>query len=123
MLAFSLTGRAEMPPKVVRTRELPEQPEMTASAEVIATGKQIYGWECAFCHGKDVVARVGGGPTDLRYANSATHAAWHGIVVGGDLRAGGMPAFELSVEDSEAVRAYVLSQAAELRSARAKREP
>ena len=53
----------------------------------------------------------------LRYANSDTHNIWAGIVIGGAKRANGMPAFELSTADAEAIRAYVLSLSAELRDA------
>ena len=52
---------------------------------------------------------------DLRYANSETHSQWNGIVIGGARRANGMPAFELGIEDAEAIQAYVLSLANELR--------
>jgi quinohemoprotein ethanol dehydrogenase len=105
-----------MPTKPVVPRELPEQPELHASQETIEKGRQIYAWECAGCHGKDAVARVGGSVPDLRYSDSQAHARWHGIVIGGAMRAGGMPGYEeLSVEESEALRAYALSRAAELR--------
>ena len=116
LLAFTLEGSAAMPTKPVVPRELPEQPELHASQETIDTGRQIYAWECAGCHGKDAVARVGGSVPDLRYSDSQAHARWHGIVIGGAMRAGGMPGYEeLSVEESEALRAYALSRAAELR--------
>lgn len=115
LLAFRLEGDAAMPVTTTVVRELPDQPESNASAETIAVGKQIYGWECSGCHGKYAVARFNGSPKDLRYADAATHAKWHAIVIGGALRANGMPASEISLEESEAVRAYVLSRAEGLR--------
>jgi mono/diheme cytochrome c family protein len=54
---------------------------------------------------------------DLRYATEETHRIWAGIVVGGARRANGMPAFELSIEEADAIRAWVLSRANELRGA------
>ena len=117
LLAFALEGDAGMPVAEPLIKELPEQPKLEASAEVIATGKQIYGAECGGCHGKDAVARVGGTTRDLRYADSKTHAQWHAIVIGGALRSNGMPGYEMSIDESDAVRAYVLSRAGELRRA------
>jgi mono/diheme cytochrome c family protein len=53
---------------------------------------------------------------DLRYSSDETHATWHGIVIGGAGRANGMPAFsDLDVEQSEAIRNYVLSMSEALR--------
>jgi len=116
LLAFSLQGNATMPATAAVVRELPAQPALDASEATIATGKQIYAWECSGCHGKDAVARFGGTVPDLRYSAAATHAQWHAMVIGGSLRANGMPGYaELSVEDSEAIRAYVLSLAEGLR--------
>jgi mono/diheme cytochrome c family protein len=123
LLAFSLEGRSAIPARVIVRRELPEQPALTASADVIALGAQIYGWECAGCHGKDGVARVSSSVPDLRYIDSAAHDRWHGSVIGGSLRARGMPAFELNSEESEAVRAYILARAEALRSAEASQAP
>jgi hypothetical protein len=61
------------------------------------------------------VARFGGTVPDLRYASRETHLQWNGIVIGGALSSRGMPAYELTTEDSEAIRTYVLSRAHQLR--------
>ncbi|MCH8072764.1 MAG: PQQ-dependent dehydrogenase, methanol/ethanol family [Proteobacteria bacterium] len=117
LLAFSLDGASEFPSIERAARTLPEQPELVASAEVVANGKHLYASSCGGCHGKDASARVGGSVPDLRYSSADTHAAWHGIVIGGARRANGMPAFsQLDAEQSEAIRNYVLSQSAALRS-------
>jgi mono/diheme cytochrome c family protein len=47
----------------------------------------------------------------LRLASQETQAAWQAIVVGGARRGLGMPGFEMSPEDAEAIRQYVLSEA------------
>ncbi len=111
LLAFSLAGEAALPRPVTIVRERPEQPQIDASAAAIANGAEIYKWDCRGCHGSEAVARVGSSTPDLRYSGADIHAQWHGIVIGGAMRAGGMPGFELSIEESEAVRAYVLSRA------------
>jgi mono/diheme cytochrome c family protein len=94
---------------------LPDQPVLDATPEVISRGKALYAENCKGCHGVDATARFGGSVPDLRYANKATHSAWHGIVVGGARIPNGMPSFELEIEESEAIRNYVLSLAEELR--------
>ena len=53
---------------------------------------------------------------DLRYANADTHAAWNAIVVGGARQQLGMPGHDLSIADSEAIQAFVLSLSESLRS-------
>ncbi len=118
LLAFTLDGQGEYPRIQPVVRALPEQPELTASPEVIENGSKLYAGNCAFCHGKDGSARFGATVPDLRYASAETHAAWHEIVIGGAKRANGMPAFShLSSDEVEAIRNYVLSLSGELRAA------
>lgn len=111
LLAFVLDGKGELPaarPAPVLPDDLPP---VSASAETVAHGKALYAKNCSGCHGKDAAARVGGSVPDLRYANAGTHATWNGIVIGGARRAAGMPPFDVSPADAQAVRQYVLSQA------------
>ncbi len=118
LMAFSLAGKVAMPAAVSDNRRLPEQPELSASRETILRGAAMYAENCKACHGLNGVARYGGSVPDLRYASRETHALWNGIVIGGANRAAGMPGFELPVEDADAIRNYVLSLAAELRTSR-----
>lgn len=118
LMAFTLEGRAAMPPPAGGYPPLPEQPPLEASAEEIETGKRLYAANCMFCHGSGGVARFGGSVPDLRWADADTHAAWHGIVIGGARAASGMPAVEISAQESEAIRHYLLSLSAELRERR-----
>ena len=78
-------------------------------------GKALYDKKCAMCHGKDAVARYGGSVPDLRYSDAEAHGAWPAIVIGGSKSASGMPAQQLTLAQSELVRKYVLSLAAEIR--------
>ena len=57
--------------------------------------------------------RRNGAVPDLRYLPAEVHEEWHGIVLGGNRRANGMPEFSASigVEDSEALHAYVIDAA------------
>ncbi len=122
LLAFSLEGRGDYPALAPVARTLPEQPELTASANVIEKGEALYAESCGGCHGKHASARFGGTVPDLRYASADTHASWHGIVIGGTQSANGMPAFtNLDLEQSDAIRNYVLSLSNKLREAQASR--
>ena len=106
-----------LPASTRPARKLPAQPRLDASAATLERGRLLYDGHCKSCHGTGAVARAHGSVPDLRYADSATHGEWAGIVIGGARRANGMPAFELGLDDAEAIRAYVLSLAEEIRAA------
>jgi hypothetical protein len=55
---------------------------------------------------------------DLRYSSEETHQIWNGIVIGGAMRMNGMPNFEISAEDSDAIRSYILSLSEDIRASR-----
>ena len=118
LMAFALDAETPMPDAHFDTRVLPPQPALDATAKELESGRQIYSSDCKGCHGKNAVARYGGSVPDLRYATAETHSAWHAMVIGGSLREGGMPRYDMSVEQSEAVRQYVLSRSVELRESR-----
>jgi quinohemoprotein ethanol dehydrogenase len=118
LMAFSLSGKAEVSGAVAEYPLLPDQPALEASDEIIALGGELYDGYCSYCHGPDGVARFGGSVPDLRYANKDTHATWHGIVIGGARRANGMPSMEISIEQSEAIRSYVLGLSEAIRADR-----
>ena len=117
MMAFALGADAALVTDVADYPPLPEQPELEATTEEIAIGEELYSAACRSCHGGEAAARFGGSVPDLRYANAETHATWHAIVVGGSRAANGMPSIEIPVEESEAIRNYVLSKSEEIRAA------
>ena len=116
LLAFSLEGASTMPMSNGAGPALPPQPALDAEPEAIERGKQLYNGYCKFCHGSEAVTRPGGSVPDLRYATATTHETWHAIVVGGSKSARGMPAMDLEIDASEAIRQYVLSLAEEIRA-------
>jgi len=116
LLAFSLDGGGEFPALERAVRALPEQPQLAASTEQVEDGKYLYADNCGGCHGKSASARFGGSVPDLRYSSAETHATWNGIVLGGARRANGMPSFAMEVEQSEAIRNYVLSLSEQIRA-------
>jgi quinohemoprotein ethanol dehydrogenase len=78
----------------------------------VKLGFQLYAQNCMVCHG--VIAQSSGVLPDLRWsAITADQGAWHAVVIEGALRPNGMVSFanNLSPDDAEAIRAYVLNQA------------
>jgi quinohemoprotein ethanol dehydrogenase len=89
--------------------ELSPPPKLTAAADVVSRGEQLYGNNCALCHG--VAAR--GGVKDLRHMTPETHAAFLDIVIGGTRAANGMASFAdlLEPEEAEAIHHYLIARA------------
>jgi len=124
LFAFKLGGKAEMP-AIRDFTPVPRPPARTASREQIERGRALFEEiACAYCHGNKVFgvgrqmeaadsSRLPGAVPDLRYMAEQTHAEWHGIVLAGNRKHLGMPAHVdvLSVEDSEALQAFVIEQA------------
>lgn len=111
LLAFSLDGDASLPaiPKMIR--RVAELPSIGAELDTVEQGGWLYADHCLGCHGQDAVARYGGSVPDLRYASAEIFQAWHAIVIGGARRAQGMPGFDLSAEQADAIRNFVISEA------------
>ena len=112
LLVFKLGGSAKLPPMPRESTEVPElaaPPKLTASAAVVAKGEQLYGQNCALCHG--VAAR--GGVKDLRHMSPQTHADFLAIVLGGKRAANGMASFAdvLTKDEAEAIHQYLIARA------------
>jgi quinohemoprotein ethanol dehydrogenase len=111
MLAFKLGGKASLPPaRESRPRAL-TPPRPTASPATVKKGEELYQNNCGGCHGD--VAVSGGVLPDLRYSGTLGGQQWFHVVLGGLLRRYGMVSFskELSRQDAEAIRAYVIFRA------------
>ncbi len=117
LLTFKLGGTAELPRFDAPRRE-PTPVPLTASAETVARGNQLFHTWCAGCHGIGVVS--GGVLADLRTMSRETHSALADIVLRGALVGKGMPSFAtwLGNDDVEEIGAYLLSRAADLRAAK-----
>jgi len=114
MLVYRLGGSATLPalPAAAQT-ELDPPPEIASSATVIA-GKKLYHTFCSTCHGDS--ATSSGVLPDLRYSPVIHDAkAMDVIVRQGSLQSSGMISFkdEVSAQDLEAIRAYVIHRANE----------
>ncbi len=112
VLTFRRDGEHVLPP--LPAKVVHQEPEVTGppgSEALIRSGHAVYVERCLSCHGFSAVS--GGLVPDLRLSNAAVHEQWDAIVLEGQRRPLGMPAFAgiLSAEDSQAVRMYVIDRA------------
>lgn len=114
LFAFKLGGQAGMPAVPVDDRRVVDLPPLDADAAMLERGATLYEDHCDGCHGKEAVARYGGTVPDLRFATAEVHRDWRGIVIGGARRANGMPPFELTPEEADAVQTFIVSKARQL---------
>ena len=107
----NLGGSARLPPATPVTDPPPQLPDMDLPPELVAQGKAVYYRRCIMCHGDTAIS--GRLMPDLRLASAAVHERWDAIVLEGERKALGMPGFKdaLSVQESHAVHAYVVSRA------------
>jgi alcohol dehydrogenase (cytochrome c)/quinohemoprotein ethanol dehydrogenase len=114
VLSFKLQGTdalPEVPPTPVLALQLPPD---TASDAVIAHGKERFHVYCGPCHGDAGVSS--GILTDLRYSTAVSDSKlWQTIVHDGAFKGRGMIGFgaELSADDIDAIRSYVIRRAHE----------
>jgi alcohol dehydrogenase (cytochrome c)/quinohemoprotein ethanol dehydrogenase len=112
VLAFKLAGKANLPPLPQFTQPQLKPPRPTASAATVQKGEALFQNYCSTCHGD--VAVSGGVLPDLRYSGQlANQPQWNEVVLSGSLQPYGMVSFsrELSKQDAEAIRAYVIFRA------------
>jgi quinohemoprotein ethanol dehydrogenase len=116
LYVFKLDGKAEMPKVTRRTMKPPSPPEMTASADQLATGKELFNNHCGVCHG---LSAIGSGILpDLRYLSAEQHELFMPTVYGGLRSHLGMPPFGniLPQEDVEAIHQYIIKRSHDLRT-------
>ena len=111
MLAFKLGGKASLPSAPEVKPQVLTPPRATASLATVKKGEELYQRFCGGCHGD--VAVSGGVLPDLRYSGALANQHWLSIVRDGVLGLYGMVGFskELSRQDAEAIRAYVIFRA------------
>lgn len=112
LLTFKLGGTANLPPLPQSAPAQLNPPKQTATAATVKSGEALFQGFCSTCHGD--VAVSGGVLPDLRYsALLGNKTQWSDVVLGGSLKQFGMVSFskEVSKENSEAIRAYVIFRA------------
>lgn len=121
MLVFKVGGTVQLPPNAPYTPRPLNPPELTASADTVARGAQIYAENCAVCHGPNAVpgGRGGNGPNLTTTPFLHSQAGFDQVVIEGARVDRGMQDFKgkLTAEDSAAVLAYIVSRANELKNA------
>jgi quinohemoprotein ethanol dehydrogenase len=107
ILAFRLDGGAvPQPQPLPPLPPMTEPPPRTGTNADIATGRQLFGRNCAHCHNN-----AGRGPVpDLRRSTREVHAAFQQIVRGGALQPRGMPRWDdlLSEKEVDQIHAYLI---------------
>ena len=111
LLVFRLGANETLQEPTVLDRSIPELPPMTASADDLLRGEQLYNVTCSACHGGN--ARSGGIIPDLRLLPREKHEIFKEIVIDGVLSGSGMAGFAdvLTVEDAERIRQFIISRA------------
>ncbi len=114
MLVYKRGGNAHLPALPAAAQPELNPPPETASPLTVAAGKKLYHTFCSTCHGDS--ATGSGVLPDLRYSPVINDAkAMDVIVRQGSLQSSGMISFkdEVSAQDLEAIRAYVIHRAHE----------
>ncbi|MEM9494904.1 MAG: PQQ-dependent dehydrogenase, methanol/ethanol family [Pseudomonadota bacterium] len=112
VFVFKLGGDGDVPEQLQSVIETTPKAETFGDSETVAAGFQRYSENCMVCHGP--LAISAGVTPDLRWSYMPSDAEnWKMVVLEGALSGNGMPSFaeQLSAEDAEAIRAYVLDQA------------
>ena len=114
LLTFALNATQSLPVVAAR-RPSAVLIDFDASPERIDTGAGLFARWCAVCHG--LLASGGGGIIpDLRYSQPGVFGRYRQIVLQGSNSSAGMPSFQqwLSVEDVDAIQAYILKRRYEI---------
>ena len=111
LLVFKLGGDTELPVPEVRDRSIPEQKNLVADVDIIASGERSYNQYCAVCHG--VLAKSAGSIPDLRRMNDGVQENFNKIVLEGILANNGMASFGdvLSENQSNHIHQYIKARA------------
>ena len=114
LFVFKLGGKEAMPEVKQRIMLPPSPPAMSASAESLKSGEQLYGENCSVCHG--LSAYSADAIPDLRYMTPEKHEQFQNIVLGARSHLG-MPIFggRLQPNDIEDIRGYLIKRAHDLK--------
>jgi quinohemoprotein ethanol dehydrogenase len=117
VLVYKIGGTAKLPAPPAAAPANVEPPAEIGDEATWTAGKAVFHTYCSVCHGDSAVS--GGVIPDLRLSMITRDAgAWDKVVRGGERTPRGMVSFatEVSSEDSEKVRAYVIHRAHEIRN-------
>jgi mono/diheme cytochrome c family protein len=115
LLVYKLDGKAVLPEPAAYVPPVLNPPAEFGDEAQLEVGQHQYNAHCASCHGNNSPSgRVSSVFPDLRYAGALWAAdAFKAIVIDGALQPDGMVSFRqvLTVQDAEAIRAYVVHNA------------
>ena len=118
LIAFTLAGRETLPELELHQQTVPRPPALTATAEDIRRGAEIYEVAaCGVCHGSVAVGRrPHTSVPDLRYMTGETHEDFRNIVLRGYRAPMGMIPYDgvLRDEDVDDLHAFIISRQWEL---------
>jgi len=112
VLTFKLGGKASLPESQRQERDKAPLPKPFGDERMVKRGEWIYHRTCLVCHGMNAISASA--VPDLRHSPVADNPdAWKAVVIDGILTDNGMVSFaeNYSLEDVEAIRAYVVAQA------------
>ena len=115
LLVYKLDGKAVLPQPAAYVPPVLNPPADFGNDTQLEVGQHQYNAHCASCHGNNSPdGRVSSVFPDLRYAGALWAAdAFKAIVIDGALQSDGMVSFAkvLTLQDAEAIRAYVVHNA------------
>lgn len=111
VVAFKIGGTSKLPTFNYMLEELRDPPEEQVNLELAAAGRQDFHRYCFGCHGR--AAQGNRIQPDLRFSDYLDNGLWNDVVLDGLLTGVGMVSFssEVSEEDAEALRQYVIFEA------------
>jgi quinohemoprotein ethanol dehydrogenase len=118
VLTFKIGATAALPEAPPIAAQAAPPPPQIAPPETIAAGARAYAASCTVCHGEQAMSS--GLVPNLRHSPLiADAAAWREVVLNGARAPAGMAGFSAILDEtaSEAIRAYVISEANSERNA------
>jgi PQQ-dependent dehydrogenase (methanol/ethanol family) len=112
LVVLKLGAKGTIPDNTPSPVEAKPKAPAFGDEQVVKLGYELFAQNCMVCHG--VMAQSSGVLPDLRWSGiAADKGAWFAVVMEGALRSNGMVSFadNLTPEQAEAIRAYVLDQA------------
>ncbi|PZN32636.1 MAG: PQQ-dependent dehydrogenase, methanol/ethanol family [Proteobacteria bacterium] len=121
LLVFTLDGKAQLPPTKTFVPRPLDPPPATASPEVVAAGRAKYSQYCAACHGENGQTRGAMFPDLTRTPLLHSQERFDQVVLKGALSARGMASFAQVLEpaDTQAIRAFIVARANDMKQASA----
>jgi alcohol dehydrogenase (cytochrome c)/quinohemoprotein ethanol dehydrogenase len=117
MLVFGLGGKIELPQVQEYVPRPLDPPPATASEQIVQLGSDKYSQYCAACHGQNGQTRGANFPDLTRTPLLHSQEGFDNVVLKGVLAERGMASFAeaLKAEDTQAIRAFIVDRANELK--------